>query len=164
MLKRLSLLLLIALAFAAGTQAPANWRQTIALHVAQLQQLSHVTWLKYAPASMRAPASQESLIATTRVVSPTIAEGQPIYALQLGEFIDDAQASAAMQRYALAARSLDLPMTTLPVVDSNKDSWTVLAIGQFPSQDAAEQAAARVQSAVGLESTPVIKLPAKPAS
>lgn len=162
MLKRLGYLLLITLAFVVGTQVPADWRQFIGVQTAQIKRLSAVTWSKYASKYMPAPASQDSLIVATQVASPRIAEGQPIYALQLGEFIDDAQASAAMQRYASAARTLDLPMTTLAVVDSNKDPWTVLAIGQFPSQDAAEQAAARVKAAVGLESTPVIKLPAKP--
>ena len=160
MFKRLGYLLLIALAFAVGTQAPPTWRQFIGIQTAQIQRLSSATWSKY----VRTPASQDSLVAATRVASPTIAEGQPIYALQLGEFIDDAQASAAMQRYDAAARTLGLPMTTVAVVDSNKDPWTVLAIGQFPTQDAAEQVAARVQAVVGLENTPVIKLPAKPAS
>ncbi|GGA20912.1 SPOR domain-containing protein [Dyella nitratireducens] len=164
MLKRLGYLLLIALAFAVGTQAPADWRQFIGMQATQIQRLSSVTWSKYASKYVRTPASQDSLVVATQVASPKIPEGQPIYALQLGEFIDDIQASVAMQRYAAAARTLDLPMTTLAVIDSNKDPWTVLAIGQFPSQDAAEQAAARVQAAVGLESTPVIKLPAKPAS
>jgi hypothetical protein len=156
----LGYLLLIALAFAVGTQSPANWRQYIGIQTSQIQHLASATWSKY----VHAPASQDSLVVATQVASPTIAEGQPIYALQLGEFIDDVQASSAMQRYDAAARTLGLTMTTLPVVDSNKDPWTVLAIGQFPSQDAAEQAAARVRAVVGLESTPVIKLPAKPAS
>lgn len=164
MFKRLGYLLLIALAFAVGTQAPADWRQFIGVQAAQIQRFSHATWSKYASTSTHAPASQDSLIVSAQLASPKIPEGQPVYALQLGEFIDDTQAATAMQRYATAARTLDLPMTTLAVVDSNKDPWTVLAIGQFPSPDAAEQAAARVQAVVGLESTPVIKLPAKPAS
>jgi septal ring-binding cell division protein DamX len=130
------------------------------MQTAQLQSSANALWSKY----VHAPASQDSLIAGAQVASPKIADGQPIYALQLGEFIDDTQALAAMQRYDAAAKSLGMPMTTLPTVDSNKDPWTVLAIGQFPSQEAAEQAASRVQVVAGLENTPVIKLPAKPAS
>ncbi|WP_266171065.1 SPOR domain-containing protein [Dyella subtropica] len=160
MLKRLGFLLLLGFAFAGGALAPDTWRQFIALQASQLQRHAMATWSKY----VSTPANADSLVIGTRVATPAIAEGQPIYALQLGEFINGAQADAAMQRYEAAARRLGLPMTTLAVVDSNKDPWTVLAIGQFPSQDAAEQAAPRVQATVGLESTPAIKLPAKPAS
>ncbi|RDS79937.1 hypothetical protein DWU98_15980 [Dyella monticola] len=181
-----------AFAFAGGMMAPATWRQS-AQNVGE--RLSHAlsslvatarsdsaiasatkasaTLALPAPASPAASASSKAsppslsdLLVKTTVEAPAPATGQPAYALKLGQFVTEDEAIAAQQRWQPAADGLNLPLTTLSVVDSQQQPWTLVAIGQFISAAAAQQMAARVQLAFKIQSTPVIQMPpsAKPAS
>jgi cell division septation protein DedD len=103
------------------------------------------------------------LLVATDVGAPSSpAAGQPAYALQLGQFVVGGDADALEGQ----AQRLGLPLRRITAVDPDHASWTVLAIGRFPSPAAAQDAAARVQAVLKLASTPVIRLPAegKPSS
>ena len=194
MFAKLGFLLLIllfgAFAFIGGTMAPVAWRQSIASLGERLFERLHAipsasnlpadaaNVAKAAAAGSAAPPREtatpavdatapvrlDALLVTTKVGTLTPAKGQPAYALQLGQFVTDAEAAAAERRFRAAG--LDLPMTRLAVVDTENEPWTVLAIGRFVNPAAALQAASRVQDALQVRSTPVIQLPpsAKPAS
>jgi cell division protein FtsN len=107
-----------------------------------------------------APVQLDALLVKTTVATPVPAKGQPVFALQLGQFVTDDEASIAEDHFK--AQGLDLPLTKVAVIDSQNASWTVLAIGEFASPAAALQAAPRLQEALDLRSTPLIQLPPSP--
>lgn len=164
--------------FVGGMMAPVSWRQTVeSVSVHLLAALSHSAATAHSDskavettepaAANSAPASSSSaappllndLLVKTTVDTPAPAKGQPAYALQLGQYVTKDEAIAAEQQWQSAANGLNLPLTILPVVDSDHQPWTLLAIGQFTSPAAAEQMAARVQLTLKIQSTPVIQMP-----
>jgi hypothetical protein len=174
MFAKLGLILLIllfgALAFAGGMMAPDHWRAPMLKLVTSWRAHDAISTTRVpapaASAAVPAPStsavSTNALLVTSDVAALAPAAGQPAYALQLGQFVIAGDA-AALERQAQA---LDLPLSRITAVDPDHTTWTVLAAGRFPSPAAAQDAAARVQAALKLTSTPVIRLPAegKPSS
>ncbi|HUA80965.1 MAG TPA: SPOR domain-containing protein [Dyella sp.] len=183
MLAKYGFVLLIVLfglfAFVGGMMAPASWSQTVEnlgerlsgtapKLVAAAHNDSTIAGAKQpaaadsspTPASSAAPPPRLSdLLVKATVEMPVPAKGQPAYALQLGQFVTEDEAIVAERQWQSAADGLNLPLTTLSVVDSDRQPWTLLAIGQFTSPAAAQQMAARVQLTLKIQSTPVIQIP-----
>lgn len=107
-----------------------------------------------------APVRLDSLLVTAAVASLEPAAGQPAYALQLGQFATDEEAQAASRRFQAAG--LGLPLIDLVTLDSANEPWSVVAMGQFPTPEAARREAPRVQNVLNIADTPVIRLPAAP--
>lgn len=163
----LLVLLFGALAFTGGMMAPDNWRAPVTAFgnrllsnkpaitppgAAKAPATSHAS----IAATAAAPLKIDSLLVTTEVGAATPAAGQPAYALQLGQFVTDDEATEAEQH----AQGIGLPLTHLQVVDADKAPWTVLAAGRFATQAEAHDAAVRAQAMLKLPSIPVIRLPA----
>jgi len=163
----LLVLLFGALAFTGGMMAPDNWRAPVTAFGNRLLSIkpavappgpaaktpspSHAS----VAATAAAPLKIDSLLVTTEVGAAAPAAGQPAYALQLGQFVTDDEATEAEQH----AQAIGLPLTHLQVIDADKAPWTVLAAGRFATQAEAQDAAVRVQAMLKLPSTPVIRLP-----
>jgi cell division septation protein DedD len=164
----LLVLLFGALAFTGGMMAPDNWRAPVTAFGNRLLSIKPAATLpsptaKAPPtshaavaATAAAPLNIDSLLVTTEVGAAAPAAGQPAYALQLGQFVTDDEATQAEQQ----AQAIGLPLTHLQVIDADKAPWTVLAAGRFATQAEAQNAAVRVQAMLKLASIPVIRLPA----
>ena len=184
MLAKFGFVLLILLfgvfAFVGGTMAPDSWREPIAhggQHVldwlpgvaSSANEPAHSTSIAAAakpvsvgsaaePAhSATAPIALNSLIVTASVNPAAPAKGAPVYALQVGQFISDDQASAAIERFQV--QGLGLPLQKLAVTDNQNTPWTIVAIGEFTSVALAREAAPRVEVALEVPNPPVIQLP-----
>lgn len=163
----LLVLLFGALAFTGGMMAPDNWRAPVTAFGNKLLSIKPAIappgpGAKARPASHVAiaataavPFKIDSLLVTTEVGAAAPAAGQPAYALQLGQFVTDDEATEAEQH----AQAIGLPLTHLQVIDADRAPWTVLAAGRFATQAEAQDAAVRVQAMLKLPSTPVIRLP-----
>lgn len=108
------------------------------------------------------PPATASLLVETDVAQPMPAQGQPAYALQLGQYADASEAASALRR--LAGSNQGLALAQLDTVDAAQRHWSVVAIGRYVSADAARRAAPRVQATLGVDDLPVIRLPATPPS
>ena len=183
---KLGLVLLVVLfgacTFIAGTMAPPSWRLPVAAfgeHLfgsAQEHTAARPARVGDTPApaatagaggppAVAVPASSgtvgpvrlDSLLVTAALQEPAPAKGQPVYALQLGQFTSDADAEAAMRRSETVEPGL--PRQRIATIDAENEPWSVVAIGRYASPDAARRAAPRLQDVLGLRDLPVIRLP-----
>lgn len=183
MFTKLGLVVLIVLfgacTFVAGTMAPPAWRQTIAAFGERWSGVAHAAASERADGGQARPSASAgtassgtaapasggsvgpvrlaSLLVTAAVEQPAPAQGQPAYALQLGQFAGDADADAAMRR--AAAMEPGLPLVRIATLDTENEPWSVVAIGRYVSVEAAARAAPRMQAALGVRDLPVIHLP-----
>lgn len=180
MLGKFGLVLLVVLfgacMFVAGAMAPPAWRQSIGAFGQRLPVSGGAMAVPAAtaaagkpgapqaaastgPASSgsTAPVAMDSLLVGAHVAAPVPAKGQPAYALQLGQFVRDADAEAMARQATTAAPGL--PLSRIAGIDANGQTWTVLAIGRYVSPDDAQRDAARLQQALGLGDLPAIRLP-----
>lgn len=115
-----------------------------------------------AAAGTAAPVRLDSLVVGAHVARPAPAKGQPAYALQLGQFVRDADADAMAARAAKAMP--DLPLSRIASVDASGHDWTVVAIGRYVSPDDSQRDAALLRASLDLGDLPVIRLPEPPPS
>lgn len=191
MFTKLGFLVLIlmfgTLAFMAGAMAPDGWRhaihatgdelvtvlRTIATKVhpgatspVTSEAPSHSTTAAPASSASHAPAPlhMDALTIKAAISAPAPQAGQPAYAVQLGQYVTEDEASLAAKRFQ--AQGVDLPFSNIAVVDDKQQAWTVLAAGRFTTPAAAHQAASRIESSLNLDTLPVIRLPpsTKPSS
>lgn len=184
MLGKFGLILLVVLfgacMFLAGAMAPPAWRHSVdalgqrlpgmrgtsplpaAAAAANRPGAPRETSAKPASSASAAPVALDRLLVGARLAAPEPAKGNPAYALQLGQFLRDADADA-MARRANAA-SPGLPLSRIAGVDANGQPWTVLAIGRYVSPEAAQRDAARLQETLGLGDLPAIRLPEPPSA
>ncbi len=179
---RLGFLLLIVAfglcCFVAGMLAPDGWKTGLASWSApafgrpsaSVPKTSDDSASRPTPPAAAAPAHSStahppataSLLVDTDVAQPMPAQGQPAYALQLGQYVDTTEATTALRR--IAGRTQGLALAQLDTVDAAQRHWSVVAIGRYVSADAARRAAPRVQAILGVDDLPVIRLPATPPS
>ena len=169
MLIRLGLLLLIlafgACCFAAGLFAPDAWRtvfQPLAGKASPSKTsprpgTSHAI---VATASSASPPTSSLLVETT-VAQAAPAPGQPAYALQMGQYASAVDADSAQKRGRTELP--DMPIRRFDTFDAAHRTWTIVAIGRYPSSDMAHQAAPRLQARLGVADLSVIRLPDDPA-
>lgn len=112
----------------------------------------------------RAPVALESLLMSATVSNPIPGKNRSGYALQIGQFATANDANVAAQH--ARAVGLHLLVSQIAVLDSTNEPWSVVAVGEFVSEDAATRAAPRIQAVLNLRETPIIELPplGKPAS
>lgn len=183
MLRKLGLLLLVVLfgacMFVAGVAAPDAWRTSISARlpfgavsapasaasvVAAEQSIAAPATAATSPSKAAStPPKMDSLLVSTQVQPPTAAAGKPAFALQLGQYASAAAATTAAADYQRSG--LRYALVRLQVADSGGATWTVLAIGRFPSAELAAHAEPQVRGTLKLSRVlRVIRLPpAKPA-
>lgn len=166
--------------FVAGAMAPDAWRGPIAAFGARVLGQVPAAAASVSPGAapigipppvpLRAPAPAaetaapapgpvrlDSLLVTAAIQEPVPADGAPAYALQLGQFTNEASADAAMRRAEAVVSGP--PLTLISAIDAQNQPWSVVAIGRYVSPDAAKRALPRMQQALDLHDMPVIRLP-----
>jgi len=165
----LILILFGLLMFAAGSLAPASFRESAQSMITrgkdELAALTGFASREANSASKPAPASAAPASAAAKadpipaenliIPSPLPDKGQ--YGLQLGQFADAAQAKELSGR----GNALKLPMILLDTIDQSGKRWAVVAAGPYVSPDEARAARTPVARELGFtEPMPMILIPA----